>query len=134
MGHICGSSYHWIPAVCSAASIQEKLAEHSGQCTSSITGSRSTVGILYSIETQGRWIQLSVFIAALPLMYFVMYVACKLLSWLGILQKCKQKSKNICQSLGHNFRQQELCDEGHLPDRVVNPFEYQQLPQNQDND
>ena len=94
--------------------------------------------VLYSIETKGRWIQLSVFIAAFPLMYFVMYVVCKLLSWLEILQKCQQKSKNICQFLqqrwhGHNFRQQEFCDEGQLPDRVVNPFEYQQLPQNEDN-
>ena len=94
--------------------------------------------VFYSIETQGRWIQLSVFIAALPLMYFVMYVACKLLSWLGILQKCQQKSRNICQSLqqrwqGHNFRQQELCDQEQLPDRMENPCEYQQLPQNMDN-
>ena len=94
--------------------------------------------IFYGKETQGSWIQLSVFIAALPLMYFAMYVACKLLSWLGILQKCQQKSRNCCQSLqqrwqGHNFRQQELCDQEQLPDRMENPCEYQQLPQNMDN-
>ena len=91
----------------------------------------------YGMETKGRWIQLSVFIAALPLMYFVVYVAYRLLSWLGILQKCQQKSKNICQSLhhrwqGHNIRQQELCD-GQLPERMMNPCEYQQLPQNNNN-
>ena len=31
------------------------------------------------------------------------------------------------------MRQQELCDEEQLPDRMVNPFEYQQLPQSRDN-
>ena len=40
------STYHRIPAVCSAASVQEEMAEHFGQCTSSITWSRSSVGIL----------------------------------------------------------------------------------------
>ena len=99
-----------------------------------------TLWVLYNLETpQGKWIQLIEFIVALPMMYFVLYVACKLLSWLGIVQKCQQKSRNICQSLkqrwrGRNMRQQELCDEEQLPDRVVNPFEYQQLPQNKDND
>ena len=93
--------------------------------------------MLYGIETQGRWIQLAVFIAVLPLMYFVMYVAYKLFSWLGILQKCQQKSRSICQSLqqrwqAHHFRQQELCDE-QLPDRMENPCEYEQLTQNRDN-
>ena len=98
-----------------------------------------TLWVLYTLEApQGKWIQLIGFIAAVPLMYFVIYVACKLLSWLGIFQKCQQKSRTICQSLqqkwqGHNFRQQELCDEGQLPDRVVNPCEYQQLPQNRNN-
>ena len=29
------------------------------------------------------------------------------------------------------MRQQELCDE--IPDRIANPHEYQQLPQNNDN-
>ena len=91
--------------------------------------------IVGTLGTQEKQIQLAWFIAALPLMYFVMYVACKTLSWLGILQKCQQKSRNICQSLqqrwqGHNFRQQELCDEEQLPDRMMNPCEYQQLPQN----
>ena len=67
-----------------------------------------------------------------------MYVVLKLLLWLGILQKCRQKSRPICQFLqqkwrGHNIRQQELCDEEQLPDRMVNPCEYQQLPQNRDN-
>ena len=92
---------------------------------------------LYNLEANGRWIQLEVFIAALPLMYFVMYVAYRLLSWLGILQKCQQKSRSICQSLqqkwqGHHFRQQELCDEEQLPDRMENPCEYEQLTQNRD--
>ena len=93
---------------------------------------------LYTIQTQGQWIQFAVFIAALPLMYFVMYVAYKLLSWLGILQKCQQKSRNICQSLQqtwqiHNMRQQELHDEEQLPDRLEDPCEYQQLSQNENN-
>ena len=76
-------------------------------------------------------------IAVLPLIYFVI---CKLLSWFGILQKCQQKSINICpvpaleqKWQGRHFRQQELCDEGQLPDRMVNPCEYEQLPQNRDN-
>ena len=94
---------------------------------------------LYTIQTQGQWIQLAEFIAALPLMYLVMYVAYKLLSWLGLLQKCQQKSRNICQSLqqrwrGHNMRQQELHDEEQLPNRLENPCEYQQLSQNGSND
>ena len=99
-----------------------------------------TLWVLYTLETpQGKWIQLIGFIAALPLMYFVMYVAYKLLSWLEILQKCQQKSRSICQFLqqrwqDHNFRQQEFCDEGQLPDRMENPCEYEQLPQNRDND
>ena len=97
-----------------------------------------TLWVLYNVETKGKWIQLIGFIAAVPLMYFVMYVAYKLLSWLEILQKCQQKSRSICQTLqqrwrGHHFRQQELCDEGQLPDRMENPCEYQQLPQNRDN-
>ena len=93
-----------------------------------------TLWVLYNLETpQGKWIQLIEFIVALPMMYFVLYVAYRLLSWLEIFQKCQQKSRNICQSLqqrwrGHNMRQQELCDEEQLPDRMVNPFEYQQLP------
>ena len=32
------------------------------------------------------------------------------------------------------MRQQELCDEGQLPDRLENPCEYQQLSQNENND
>ena len=36
---------------------------------------------------------------------------------------------------GQNFRQQKLCyDEEQLPDRMVNPCEYQPLPQNRDKD
>ena len=31
------------------------------------------------------------------------------------------------------MRPQELCDEEQLPDRIANPCEYQQLPQNNDN-
>ena len=31
------------------------------------------------------------------------------------------------------MRQQELCDEGQLPDRLENPCEYQQLSQNENN-
>ena len=98
-----------------------------------------TLWVLYTLETpQGKWIQLIGFIAAVPLMYFVMYVACRLVSWLGIFQKCQQKSRTICQSLqqrwqGRNMRQQELCDE-EIPDRMENPCEYQQLPQNRNNE
>ena len=99
-----------------------------------------TLWVLYTLETpQEKWIELVGLIAALPLVYFVMYVAYKLLLWLGILQKCQQKSRNIYQFLqqrwrGHNMRQQELCDEEQLPDRMVNPCEYQQLSQNENND
>ena len=99
-----------------------------------------TLWVLYNIEKpQRKWIQLLEFIVALPLMYLVVYVAYRLLSWLEILQKCQQKSRNICQSLkqrwrGHNMRQQELHDEEQLPDRLVNPCEYQQLSQNENND
>ena len=100
--------------------------------------SLAALWIFYAIKTHEQWIQLAEFIAALPLMYLVMYVVCKLLSWLGIVQKCQQKSRNICQSLqqrwrGHNMRQQELCDAEQLPDRLENPCEYQQLPQNGNN-
>ena len=41
-----------IPIVCSAASIQEELAEHSGQCNSSITGSCITVDTLQFRDTK----------------------------------------------------------------------------------
>ena len=138
MGHICSTPRHRIPAICSAASIQEELVERSGQSNSSITGSCITVDTLQFRDVR-KWIELIGLIAALPLMYFVMYVAYKLLSWLEILQKCQQKSRNICQSLqqkwrAQNFRQQELCDEEQLPDRIVNPCEYQQLSQNMDSD
>ena len=44
--------YHWISVVCSAATIQEELAEHSGQSTSSITGSRRTVDTLHYTDTR----------------------------------------------------------------------------------
>ena len=33
----------------------------------------------------------------------------------------------------HNMRQQGLCDE-EIPERMVNPREYQQLPHNKNND
>ena len=46
MGH------HRIPAVCSAASIQEELAEHSGQCNSRIAGSCITVDTLQFRDTK----------------------------------------------------------------------------------
>ena len=46
MDPIHSSPYDWISAVCSVASIQEKLAEHSGQCNSSIAGSWNTLGTL----------------------------------------------------------------------------------------
>ena len=93
--------------------------------------------IIYCIETQGRWIQLAGFIAALPLMYFVVFVTYKLLLWLRILQKYQQKSKDICQLLqqmwqGQKHRQQELGDEEQLPDRLINSCEYQPLLQNRD--
>ena len=99
--------------------------------------SLAALWVLYSIETQGQWIQFAVFTVALPLLYFVVYVAYRL--WLGIFQKCQQKSRNICQSLqqrwqGRNMRQQELHDEEQLPDRLENPCEYQQLSQNENND
>ena len=100
--------------------------------------------ICHSIETQGALIQLVGFIIALPLVYFVVYVTYRLLSWLEILQKCRQKLRSISQSIqqrwqGQNIRQQELCDEElcdeeQLPDRMVNPCEYQPLLENRDED
>ena len=67
------STYHRIPIVCSAVSVQEELAEDFGQCTSSITGSHGILQYRYKRKVD----------SALPLMYFVMYVVCKLLSWLA---------------------------------------------------
>ena len=95
--------------------------------------------ICHNVETQGEWIQLVGFIIALPLVYFVVYVTYRVFSWLEILQKCRRKLKSISQSIqqrwhGHNLRQQELCDEEQLPDRMVNPWEYQSLLQNRDKD
>ena len=93
--------------------------------------------ILYGIENKGVWIQLVGFIIPLPLVYFVAYVAYRLLTWFEVPQKFWRKLRSISQSLhrrwqGHNFRQ-ELCDEEQLPDRMVNPCEYQPLPQNRNN-
>ena len=101
--------------------------------------SLAALWIVYNLETEGRLFQLIGFIASIPLVYFVMYVAYKIISWLRILQKFQQKSKDICQFLqqrwqGHDFRQQGLCDEEQLPDRLINPCEYQPLPQNRDKD
>ena len=94
--------------------------------------------IIYNFETEGKLIQLIGLIVSIPLVYFAMYVAFKIISWLRILQKFQQKSKDIFQFLqqrwqGQNFRQ-ELRDEEQLPDRMVNPCEYQPLPQNRNND
>ena len=55
-----------------------------------------------------------------------------------MLQKCKQKSRNIYQLVqqrwkGHNFRHQELYDEEQLPDRLVNPLNYRSVPQDREN-
>ena len=136
MDPIHSSPYHWIPAVSSAASIQEELAEHSGQYNTRIAGFWNTVGTLHFRDTRTVDPIGMVHYSSIPLMYFVIYVACRLLSWLGIFQKCQQKSKSICQFLqqrwqGHHFRQQELCD-GQLPDKMENPCEYEQLTQNRD--
>ena len=126
MDPIHSSSYDWISAVCSAASVQEELAKHSGQCNSRIAGSWITLDTLETTRKMDS------------IIYFVMCVVCKLLSWLGIFQKCQQKSINICpvpatKVQGCHFRQQELCDEEQLPDRMENPCEYEQLTQNRDN-
>ena len=93
--------------------------------------------IIYNFETEGKLIQLIGLIVSIPLVYFAMYVAFKIISWLRILQKFQQKSKDIFQFLqqrwqGQNFRQ-GLRDEEQLPDRMVNPCEYQPLPQNRNN-
>ena len=86
--------------------------------------------VCHSIETQGALIQLVGFIIALPLVYFVVYVTYRVFSWLEIPQKCQQKLRSISQSIqqrwhGQNIRQQKLYDEEQLPDRMVNPCEYQ---------
>ena len=90
--------------------------------------------ILYNIETHRKWMQLVGFIAALPLVYFVIYVVYRLFSWFGLCQKCHQMSRNICQSLQQRWQghgQQEMCNE---EQQIVNRFEYQPLPQNRDKD
>ena len=99
----------------------------------------SSLWILYNFKTEGKWINLVGFIAALPMMYFLVYVTCRFLLWSGVLQKCKQKSRNIHQSLqqrwkGHNFRHQELYDEEQLPDRLVNPLKYRSEPQDREDE
>ena len=98
----------------------------------------ASLWILYNLKTEGKWINLVGFIAALPMMYFVTYVSCRFLLWSGVLRKCKQKSRNIYHSLqqrwkGHNFRHQELYDEDQLPDRLVNPLNYPSEPQDREN-
>ena len=91
--------------------------------------------IVYCLETQEKWFQSVGLLTALPLVYFVVYTTYRLLSWLGVLQKFQQKSKNIWQSLqqrwlARKIQQQEPFDEDQLPDRLVNPCQYQPLPQN----
>lgn len=44
MDHTCSIVCHWISVVCSAVSIQEKMAEQFGQFTSSIAGFYIAVG------------------------------------------------------------------------------------------
>ena len=95
--------------------------------------------ILYNLKTEGKWINLVGFIAALPMMYFVTYVTCRFLLWSGVFRKCKQKLRNIYHSLqqiwkGHNFRHQDWYDEEQLPDRLVNPLKYQSEAQNREDD
>ena len=51
MDHTCSIVCHWISVVCSAASVQEKMAEQSGQFTSCIAGFHITVG---SIQCASR--------------------------------------------------------------------------------
>ena len=91
--------------------------------------------IVYCLETHEKWFQSAGLLTALPLVYFVVYTAYRLLSWLGVLQKFQQKSRNIWQSLqqrwlARNVQQQEPFDEDQLPDRLLNPCQYQPLPQN----
>ena len=95
--------------------------------------------MLYNLKTEGKWINLVGFIAALPMMYFVTYVTCRFLLWSGVFRKCKHKLRNIYQSLqqrwkGHNFRYQDWYDEEQLPDRLVNPLKYQSEAQNREDD
>ena len=92
----------------------------------------ASLWMIYS--TMSQWIQLAGLIATLPLIYFLTYVAFRLLLWFRILQKCQQTSRNFCWYIQQRwksncFRQQELCDEGQIPDRMVNPCEYQPLPE-----
>ena len=100
-----------------------------------ILASLGVASLLMIYSTKPQWIQLAGFIATLPLIYFLTYVAYRLLLWLRILQKCQQKSRNVCQYLqqrwqGHCFMQQGLYNEEQLPAGMVNPCEYQPLPQN----
>ena len=90
----------------------------------------TSLWMLYNSETAGEWIQLTAFIEALPLVYFVVYVTYRLLSSLEILQKCQQKSRDICQFhlqrwQGHTFGRQELYDEEQFSQMRVDPHEYQ---------
>ena len=52
MDPIHGYPYHWISVVRSAASVQKELAERSGQCNSSITGSWITVDTVQFRDTK----------------------------------------------------------------------------------
>ena len=91
--------------------------------------------ILYSLEVQAKWFQSAGFLTAVPLLYLVIYATYKLLSFLRVLQKCQQLSRYLQQSLQQRWqrckcRQQEHCDEEQLPDRMVNPNEYDPLLHN----
>jgi len=91
--------------------------------------------VLYSLEVQAKWFQSAGLLTAVPLLYLVVYATYKLLSLLGVLQKCQQLSRYLQQSLQQRWqpckcRQQEHCDEEQLPDRMVNPNEYDSLLHN----
>jgi len=68
--------------------------------------------ILYSLEVQAKWFQSAGLLTAVPLLYLVMYATYKLLSFLGVLEKCQQLSRYLQQSLQQRWqhckcRQQE---------------------------
>ena len=130
MGHICSTPHHRIPTVCSAASIQEELVEHSGQCNSIITGSCITVDTLQFRDA--KKVDRADRAHCSTTTDVFCYVCSMQAPFMVHTSEMSTKVKKHLQK--KNFRQQELCDEEQIPDRIVNPCEYQQLSQNIDSD
>ena len=68
-------------------------------------------------------------VAAVPLMYYIIFTIYTILRWLGVLQKCQQMW--ICVRLqlasGSMQHHRAIDSEDEFPDRLENPTEYQSL-------